>query len=114
MISINNVAKSYGKRVLFEKISLTINRGEKIGLVGPNGTGKSTLFHLIMGDMELSEGNINVPKNIFTLSNMATDMLKQVKTRLAILLVIGQMVRGITLLALKPQTPVLTLMLTAF
>ncbi|MCX5696814.1 MAG: ABC-F family ATP-binding cassette domain-containing protein [Candidatus Omnitrophica bacterium] len=64
MISINNLSKNYGKKVLFEDISLTINHGEKIGLIGPNGTGKTTLFSLILGEVEPSAGNIQVNKNI--------------------------------------------------
>ncbi|MCM8797718.1 MAG: ATP-binding cassette domain-containing protein, partial [Candidatus Omnitrophica bacterium] len=65
MITINNLSKSYGKRVLFENISLTINRGEKIGLIGPNGSGKSTLFSIILGETESSGGNIQTIKNIY-------------------------------------------------
>ena len=63
MISINNLSKSYGSKTLFEKISLNINRGEKIGLIGPNGTGKSTLFSLILSEVEPSSGEIRVNKN---------------------------------------------------
>ncbi|MFA6216429.1 MAG: ABC-F family ATP-binding cassette domain-containing protein [Candidatus Omnitrophota bacterium] len=64
MISITNLSKNYGKKVLFENISLSINRNEKIGLIGPNGTGKSTLFSLIRGEDEPSGGEVNVIKNI--------------------------------------------------
>ena len=44
MINLNNLSKNYGSKILFEKVSLSINRGEKVGLIGPNGAGKSTLF----------------------------------------------------------------------
>ncbi|MFA5118947.1 MAG: ATP-binding cassette domain-containing protein [Candidatus Omnitrophota bacterium] len=64
MISITNLSKNYGKKVLFEGISLSINRNEKIGLIGPNGTGKSTLFSLIRGEGEPSSGEVKVLKNI--------------------------------------------------
>jgi ATP-binding cassette, subfamily F, member 3 len=64
MISITNLSKNYGKKVLFENISLSINRNEKIGLIGPNGTGKSTLFSLIRGEGEPSSGEVKVLKNI--------------------------------------------------
>ncbi|HQP91978.1 MAG TPA: ABC-F family ATP-binding cassette domain-containing protein, partial [Candidatus Omnitrophota bacterium] len=64
MISINNLSKAYGKRTLFEGISLHINRGEKIGMIGPNGTGKSTFFHMLLGDSEPSSGSIQKQKNI--------------------------------------------------
>lgn len=64
MITFNNVSKSYGKRLLFENISLSINRGEKVGLIGPNGAGKSTLFALILDEIEPSAGSAQVNKNI--------------------------------------------------
>ena len=63
MINITNLSKNYGKKTLFQNISLNINRGEKIGLIGPNGTGKSTLFYLILGELEPSGGQISVRKN---------------------------------------------------
>ena len=64
MISITNLSKNYGKKVLFKNISLSINQGEKIGLVGPNGTGKTTLFSLILQEAEPSSGNIHINKDI--------------------------------------------------
>lgn len=64
MININNLSKSYGKKVLFENISLSINPGEKIGLIGPNGAGKSTFFYLLLNETEPSAGSIKVNKNI--------------------------------------------------
>ena len=63
MIILNNLSKNYGQKVLFESISLNISQGEKIGLIGPNGTGKSTFFHLILGDVEPSAGSIQLHKN---------------------------------------------------
>ncbi|MDD5155477.1 MAG: ATP-binding cassette domain-containing protein [Candidatus Omnitrophica bacterium] len=65
MIAINNLSKNYGKKVLFGNISLGINRGEKIGLIGPNGTGKSTLFYLVLGQVEPSSGHVSVNKNTY-------------------------------------------------
>ncbi len=63
MITVANLSKNYGKKVLFENISLNINRGEKIGLIGPNGTGKSTFFFLILGEVEPSAGEVRVNKD---------------------------------------------------
>jgi ATP-binding cassette, subfamily F, member 3 len=63
MIKIFNLNKQYGDQVLFKDLSLTVNRGEKIGLVGRNGHGKSTLFQMIMGEFEPDSGNISVPRN---------------------------------------------------
>ncbi len=64
MINICNLSKNYGKKTLFENISLSINREEKIGLLGPNGTGKSTLFSIILEETEPSAGSILINKNI--------------------------------------------------
>ncbi|MFZ2356618.1 MAG: ABC-F family ATP-binding cassette domain-containing protein [Candidatus Omnitrophota bacterium] len=64
MIALTCLSKSYGKKILFENISLSINRGEKIGLIGPNGSGKSTLFSLILQEVEPSAGIVQVRKNI--------------------------------------------------
>jgi len=64
MISLNNLSKNYGSKALFTDISLNINRQEKIGLIGPNGTGKSTLFSLILRGTEPSAGTVQLNKNI--------------------------------------------------
>lgn len=64
MISLYNVSKYFGKKTLFENISLSINKGEKIGLIGPNGAGKTTLFSLILGENEPSSGTIQVNKGV--------------------------------------------------
>ncbi|MDP2044570.1 MAG: ATP-binding cassette domain-containing protein, partial [Candidatus Omnitrophota bacterium] len=64
MINIINLSKNYGPKVLFEGISLNINQGEKIGLIGPNGTGKTTLFSLILQEIEPSEGEVRLNKGV--------------------------------------------------
>ena len=63
MISIRNVSKRYGVRVLFSDVSVDVLAGEKIGLVGRNGHGKTTLFRLITGEEEPNEGKVFRPKN---------------------------------------------------
>ncbi|MDD2679661.1 MAG: ABC-F family ATP-binding cassette domain-containing protein [Candidatus Omnitrophica bacterium] len=63
MITLNNLSKNYGQKTLFKNISLNINKGEKIGLIGPNGSGKTTLFALILGELESSSGEVRVNKN---------------------------------------------------
>jgi len=63
MIKIQNINKSFGDQLLFDEASLSINRGEKIGLVGRNGHGKSTLFQMISGNTEPDSGEITFPKN---------------------------------------------------
>ena len=63
MIKIFGLNKAYGDQVIFKDLSLTVNRGEKIGLVGRNGHGKSTLFQMILGEVEPDSGSITAPKN---------------------------------------------------
>ncbi|HPI94249.1 MAG TPA: ABC-F family ATP-binding cassette domain-containing protein [Deltaproteobacteria bacterium] len=63
MISVENLWKSYGPQVLFEGISFKINPRERVGLVGRNGHGKTTLLRLITGEEESDSGSIVIPKN---------------------------------------------------
>ena len=62
MIIVEDVWKSYGRQVLFEGISFKINRRERVGVVGRNGHGKTTLFRLIAGLEEPDRGKIIRPK----------------------------------------------------
>lgn len=63
MIQINNLTKSFGGRVLFDGLSFQLNSGNKIGFVGRNGTGKSTLFKIILGEESYDSGEVIIPKN---------------------------------------------------
>lgn len=58
MFILNRVAKSFGDKKLFEDINLTIYNGERIGIIGANGTGKSTFIKLLTGDVEPDYGTI--------------------------------------------------------
>ena len=49
LLTVEQVTKSYGEKILFDGVSMGINQGEKIGLIGVNGTGKSTLLKMIAG-----------------------------------------------------------------
>ncbi len=53
MIQVVNAEKGFGDQILFKDVQFTLGRGERIGLVGRNGTGKTTLFKLILGDEQL-------------------------------------------------------------
>ncbi len=62
MIIASNIEKSFGPQTLFEDISFLINSGERVGLVGKNGTGKSTLFRMILGKEAYDSGTLSIPK----------------------------------------------------
>jgi ATP-binding cassette subfamily F protein uup len=53
-----NVSYSYGKQVIVDNFSITIMRGDKIGLLGPNGIGKTTLLRLLLGELQPKSGSI--------------------------------------------------------
>ena len=62
MIDTSNLAKEYGARVLFEDVTLQLNAGSRYGLVGANGSGKTTFLRLLAGDEEPSHGTFNLAK----------------------------------------------------
>ncbi len=64
MISFSNINKQYGKQLLFVDASFQLNPGEKVGLVGPNGLGKTTLFRMVVGEETPDEGAVSVPKKL--------------------------------------------------
>lgn len=64
LITLENISKSYSEKTLLDNISLGINEGDKIGLIGINGAGKSTLLKIIGGREEFFEGNISKVRNM--------------------------------------------------
>lgn len=62
MISVSNVSKAYPGKVLFEDLSFTMSKGERLGLVGRNGCGKSTLLKIIIGELQADSGKVVFPK----------------------------------------------------
>ncbi len=62
MLKVVNLSKSYGSHVLFDEVNFNINRGERVGLVGRNGHGKTTLLRLITGEETPDSGSLSIPK----------------------------------------------------
>ena len=64
LLSVNQLSKSYGTKVLFNKINFGINYGDKVALVAKNGSGKTTLFKILKGIEIADEGEVVFRKNI--------------------------------------------------
>jgi len=58
ILSVENITKTYGEKILFNNISFTISEKQRIGLIGVNGTGKSTLLRIISDIETPEEGKI--------------------------------------------------------
>jgi len=64
MLSVDNVTKTFGERVLFEGASLRVGARDRIALVGPNGSGKTTLLDIIAKRQQPDEGTVTQPKDV--------------------------------------------------
>lgn len=80
-LGINNLAKYYGATKIFEKITFEIKTGERIGLIGQNGCGKTSIFKILMGLEDYQEGDINIRKDAkIGYLNQIPDYNENVKT----------------------------------
>jgi ATP-binding cassette subfamily F protein 3 len=64
VLTVSQISKSFGGRVLFEDASLQVNRGDRIALIGPNGAGKSTLFNILLRHDQPDEGSVVLQRGI--------------------------------------------------
>ncbi len=64
MIRIDSLSKRHGRQILFLEASAVVNRGERIGLVGPNGSGKTTIFRLLTREEEPDDGQIAIDRGV--------------------------------------------------
>ena len=64
IITLENISKSYSEKVLLNNVSLGINEGDKIGLIGINGAGKSTFLKIVSGREDFFEGTRIQGKNV--------------------------------------------------
>ena len=58
MLTLSNLSKRFGPKILFREVSLRMMRGEKMGLVGANGAGKTTLLSILLGELQEDEGMV--------------------------------------------------------
>jgi ATP-binding cassette, subfamily F, member 3 len=73
MINLKNVVLRRGAKILLDSASVTINPGEKVGLVGRNGAGKSSLFALLNGGLHEDSGEYSIPTQ-WRMAQVAQDM----------------------------------------
>ena len=66
ILSVEDISKSYGEKVLFKSISFGINKGQKIALIAKNGTGKTSILDIIVGKDKPDDGNVIFRKGIQT------------------------------------------------
>ena len=64
ILNVEKVSKTFGEKVLLDNVTLGINKGDKVGIIGVNGTGKSTLLKIIAGIEEPDEGNVIKGRNV--------------------------------------------------
>jgi ATPase subunit of ABC transporter with duplicated ATPase domains len=64
VIRLDSIGKQHGKQILFLEASAAINRGEKVGLVGPNGSGKTTIFRLVMKEEAPDGGQVAIDRGV--------------------------------------------------
>lgn len=88
MIQVKGLEKDYSGHVLFEEVTFTVHPGERVGLVGRNGHGKTTLFRLLLGEEHPDKGEIRIPKG-YTLGHLSQ------KIRFAERTVIAEGCRGL-------------------
>ena len=65
ILKLDKISVNFGKRRIFEDLSFNLNQGEILGLLGPNGVGKSTIFNIIIGLLKPNYGNVFIDnKNV--------------------------------------------------
>ncbi|MFP4336235.1 MAG: ATP-binding cassette domain-containing protein, partial [Wenzhouxiangella sp.] len=73
MIQLSDITLRHGPEALLEKTSATIYPGHKVGLIGANGSGKTSLFRLLLGEIELDAGELSLPAD-WTLAHLAQEL----------------------------------------
>ena len=66
LLNLDKISKSFGAKALFTDLCLTVNDGDRIGIIGDNGTGKTTLTKIMVNMESADTGNIAIRKNLKT------------------------------------------------
>jgi len=92
VLEMHDMGKSFGEKVLFKNINLTVGRGEKIALLGPNGVGKSTLLKRMMNELD-GEGTVNLGHNA-QITYFAQDQAESLDTTKTIYETVDDIAKG--------------------
>lgn len=92
VLEMENMGKSFGDKNLFKGVNLTVGRGEKIALLGANGTGKSTLLKRVMNDLD-GEGTVEYGHNV-NITYFAQNQAESLDTSLTVLETVDQTAKG--------------------
>ena len=79
IISLENISLSFGNRKILDNVSFKINQGQILGMLGPNGVGKSTIFNLITGLIKPNYGKIKF-LSLITISAIAFKLSSKVSS----------------------------------
>ena len=94
MLQVSNICKSFAGEVILTGISFTVNRGGRVGLIGPNGCGKTTLLRIILGQETPDSGSVRIGPGtvrvgylaqalVYTADATVDDMLRQASAALS-------------------------------
>jgi ATP-binding cassette subfamily F protein 3 len=92
VLEMEDMGKSFGDKSLFKGVNLTVGRGEKIALLGANGTGKSTLLKRVMNDLD-GEGTVEYGHNV-NITYFAQNQAESLDTSLTVLETVDQTAKG--------------------
>ncbi|MCK5921021.1 MAG: ABC-F family ATP-binding cassette domain-containing protein, partial [Methylococcales bacterium] len=73
MIRFKNISLQRGSKLLFQDADISLHRGQRIGVTGANGTGKSSLFALLLGELHQDQGDLDIPSGI-SIAHVAQEM----------------------------------------
>ena len=78
LVQLKNLTKSFGSQTVLDKINLTVNEKDRLGIVGVNGAGKTTLFNIIAGALE-AEAYENASDAVYVRKGLKIGYLRQVE-----------------------------------
>ena len=101
MVTLTDISKRYGGRVLFQDVNLQLHEGAQYGIVGANGAGKSTLLRILSGEESSSTGNVQMPRRA-RIGVLEQNHFQYDSTRILDVVMMGRTKRG---MRCRPKRP---------